>query len=226
MHVTIQRACEWEVSEKACRLGACLPPRPRSPAALPSCSSHAGRGRFLGAGLRAVRAVHAARTGPLVSWRSGLLARLLNRWQTPISSEPGSFGTDVQTSCVAWIGAGLPKPGPVGLARPSSYRVANTPWVLHFEFVWYPFLYSCMIWFYNPFNLAPPSWFATYANILFWQHTIRKHWTRDGFGSGAHGYEFGCHYLRHFISNSVTNTNTKRIFRIPIRIRTLTRFIT
>jgi hypothetical protein len=127
MHVTIQRACEWEVSEKACRLGACLPPRPRSPAALPSCSSHAGRGRFLGAGLRAVRAVHAARTGPLVSWRSGLLARLLNRWQTPISSEPGSFGTDVQTSCVAWIGADLPKPEPVGLARPSSYRVANTP---------------------------------------------------------------------------------------------------
>jgi hypothetical protein len=32
------------------------------------------RGRFL-------RAVHATHNGPLVSWRSGLLARLLNKWQ-------------------------------------------------------------------------------------------------------------------------------------------------
>jgi hypothetical protein len=31
---------------------------------------------------------------------------------------------------------------------------------------------------------------------------------RDGFGSDTHGYEFGCHYLPHFISNSDTNTNT------------------
>jgi hypothetical protein len=30
---------------------------------------------------------------------------------------------------------------------------------------------------------------------------------RDGFGSDTHGYEFGCHYLLHFISNSDTNTN-------------------
>jgi hypothetical protein len=30
---------------------------------------------------------------------------------------------------------------------------------------------------------------------------------RDGFGSDTHGYEFGCHYLPHFISNSDTNTN-------------------
>jgi hypothetical protein len=30
---------------------------------------------------------------------------------------------------------------------------------------------------------------------------------RDGFGSDTHGYEFGCHYLPHFISNSYTNTN-------------------
>jgi hypothetical protein len=31
---------------------------------------------------------------------------------------------------------------------------------------------------------------------------------RDGLGSDMHGYEFGCHYLPHFISNSDTNTNT------------------
>jgi hypothetical protein len=31
--------------------------------------------------------------------------------------------------------------------------------------------------------------------------------TRDGFGSDTHGYECGCHYLPHFISNSNTNTN-------------------
>jgi hypothetical protein len=31
---------------------------------------------------------------------------------------------------------------------------------------------------------------------------------RDGFGSDTHGYEFGCHYLPHFISNSNSNTNT------------------
>jgi hypothetical protein len=30
---------------------------------------------------------------------------------------------------------------------------------------------------------------------------------RDGFGSDTHGYEFGFHYLPHFISNSNTNTN-------------------
>jgi hypothetical protein len=30
---------------------------------------------------------------------------------------------------------------------------------------------------------------------------------RDGFGSDTHGYESGCHYLSHFISNSDTNTN-------------------
>jgi hypothetical protein len=30
---------------------------------------------------------------------------------------------------------------------------------------------------------------------------------RDGFRSNTHGYEFGCHYLPHFISNSDTNTN-------------------
>jgi hypothetical protein len=30
---------------------------------------------------------------------------------------------------------------------------------------------------------------------------------RDGFGSDTHGYEFACHYLPHFISNSDTNTN-------------------
>jgi hypothetical protein len=29
---------------------------------------------------------------------------------------------------------------------------------------------------------------------------------RDGFGSDTHGYEFGCHYLPHFISTSDTNT--------------------
>jgi hypothetical protein len=32
-------------------------------------------------------------------------------------------------------------------------------------------------------------------------------WTRDGFGSDTHGYEFGRHYLPHFISNLDTNTN-------------------
>jgi hypothetical protein len=30
---------------------------------------------------------------------------------------------------------------------------------------------------------------------------------RDGFGSDTHGYEFGCDYLPHFISNSDTNMN-------------------
>jgi hypothetical protein len=33
------------------------------------------------------------------------------------------------------------------------------------------------------------------------------HLGKDGFGSDTHGYEFGCHYLPHFISNSDTNTN-------------------
>jgi hypothetical protein len=33
------------------------------------------------------------------------------------------------------------------------------------------------------------------------------HLCRDGFGSDTHGYEFGCHYLPHFISISDTNTN-------------------
>jgi endo-1,4-beta-mannosidase len=32
-------------------------------------------------------------------------------------------------------------------------------------------------------------------------------WGRDGFGSDTHEYEFGCHYLPYFISNSDTNTN-------------------
>jgi hypothetical protein len=46
----------------------------------------------------------------------------------------------------------------------------------------------------------------------------------------THGYEFGCYYLPYFISNSDANTNIieyeyKRIFRIRIRIRILTRFI-
>jgi hypothetical protein len=54
--------------------------------------------------------------------------------------------------------------------------------------------------------------------------------SRDGFNSDTHGYEFRCHYLPHFISNSntntnISNTNTKRIFRIRIRIRILTRFV-
>jgi hypothetical protein len=31
--------------------------------------------------------------------------------------------------------------------------------------------------------------------------------SRDGFGSDTHGYEFWCHYLPHFISNSDANTN-------------------
>jgi hypothetical protein len=37
----------------------------------------------------------------------------------------------------------------------------------------------------------------------------RARWVvdRDGFGSDTHGYEFGCHYLPHFILNSDTNTN-------------------
>jgi hypothetical protein len=29
--------------------------------------------------------------------------------------------------------------------------------------------------------------------------------SRDGFVSDTHGYEFRCHYLPHFISNSDTN---------------------
>jgi hypothetical protein len=29
----------------------------------------------------------------------------------------------------------------------------------------------------------------------------------DGLGLDTNGYEFGCHYLPHFISNSDTNTN-------------------
>jgi hypothetical protein len=36
---------------------------------------------------------------------------------------------------------------------------------------------------------------------------IRSILLRDGFGSDTHGYEFGCHYLPHFISNSDTNSN-------------------
>jgi hypothetical protein len=31
--------------------------------------------------------------------------------------------------------------------------------------------------------------------------------SRDGFGSDMHEYEFRCHYLPHFISNSDTNTD-------------------
>jgi hypothetical protein len=30
---------------------------------------------------------------------------------------------------------------------------------------------------------------------------------RDGLASDTHGYEYGCHYLSYFISNSDTNTN-------------------
>jgi hypothetical protein len=30
---------------------------------------------------------------------------------------------------------------------------------------------------------------------------------RDRFRLDTHGYEFGCHYLPHFISNADTNTN-------------------
>jgi hypothetical protein len=52
--------------------------------------------------------------------------------------------------------------------------------------------------------------------------------SRNGFGSDTHGYEFRCHYLSHFISNSGTNIikyGYKQIFRIRVRIRILTRFI-
>jgi hypothetical protein len=44
-------------------------------------------------------------------------------------------------------------------------------------------------------RIASPSWLAGQG--------VR----RDGFGSDMHGYEFGCHYLPHFVSNSDTNTN-------------------
>jgi len=44
------------------------------------------------------------------------------------SPEPGSLGTQTQTRAVAPLGAGLSRPGPVGLARPARYRVANTPY--------------------------------------------------------------------------------------------------
>ena len=43
------------------------------------------------------------------------------------SPELGSLGTQAQTRAVAPLGAGLPRPGPVGLARTARYRVANTP---------------------------------------------------------------------------------------------------
>jgi hypothetical protein len=42
---------------------------------------------------------------------------------------------------------------------------------------------------------------------------------RDRFVLDTHGNEFECHYLPHFNQNLDTNTNTKQIFRIWIRIR-------
>jgi hypothetical protein len=38
----------------------------------------------------------------------------------------------------------------------------------------------------------------------------------DGFGSDTHGYEFGCHYLPHFISNSDSHSNTYSIYNIDM----------
>jgi hypothetical protein len=40
-----------------------------------------------------------------------------------------------------------------------------------------------------------------------WSLLKRMHPRRDGFREDTHGYEFGCHYLPHFISNSDTSTN-------------------
>jgi hypothetical protein len=70
-------------------------------------------------------------------------------------------------------------------------------------------------------NLGPPKWSwdlcmctKSSFSVWFWEaakacqtkipgsHTVEG---RDGFGSDTHGYEFGCHYLPHFISD--TNTN-------------------
>jgi hypothetical protein len=38
----------------------------------------------------------------------------------------------------------------------------------------------------------------------------------DGFGSDTHRYEFGCHYLPHFISNSDSHSNTYSIYNIDM----------
>ena len=51
------------------------------------------------------------------------------------SPEPGSLGTQAQTRAVAPLGAGLPRSGPVGLARPARYRVANTPYMYVIDLV-------------------------------------------------------------------------------------------
>jgi hypothetical protein len=73
-------------------------------------------------------------------------------------------------------------------------------------------------------GLADPNWCAAMAEEYkalidndTWRlvprppgaNVVTGKWifTRDGFGSDTHGYEFGCHYLPHFISNSDTNTN-------------------
>ena len=52
------------------------------------------------------------------------------------SPEPDSLGTQAQTRAVAPLGAGLPRPGPVGLARPARYRVANTPLIVTIIITW------------------------------------------------------------------------------------------
>jgi hypothetical protein len=45
------------------------------------------------------------------------------------------------------------------------------------------------------------------TTTTFWTTRSTVEAIRDGFGSDTHGYEFGCHCLPHFISNSDTNTN-------------------
>jgi hypothetical protein len=51
-------------------------------------------------------------------------------WVTNTSSPGlGWIGTGAQTSCVAAVGAGLPTPGPFGLARPCWSRCANAPYM-------------------------------------------------------------------------------------------------
>jgi hypothetical protein len=61
----------------------CLRPRPASEPGLqrPKSTPTPGPGSRDTRGGRFLRAVHATHNGPLVSWRSGLLARLLNKWQ-------------------------------------------------------------------------------------------------------------------------------------------------
>jgi hypothetical protein len=39
------------------------------------------------------------------------------------------------------------------------------------------------------------------------RHAYARDRGTDGLASDTHGYEFGCHYLPYFISNSDTNTN-------------------